>query len=82
MGLHDLRDPRRARRERRADQRQSSRCAPPAQDYQPFPSGVRGALPIDVSETVPEDESYVVDSALTDVGLILLEAAERSADFR
>jgi hypothetical protein len=49
-----------------------------AQDYQPFPSGVRVALPIDVSEAVPEDKSYVVDSALTDVGLIPLEAAERS----
>ena len=49
-----------------------------AQDYQPFPSGVRVALPIDVSEATPDGEGYVLDSALTDVGLIPLEAAERT----
>jgi hypothetical protein len=49
-----------------------------AQDYQPFPSGIRVALPIDVTETTADGELYVIDNALTDIGLIPLEAGERS----
>lgn len=49
-----------------------------AQDYQPFPSGVRVALPIDVSEATPVDATYVVDNALTKVGLIPLEDGDRA----
>ncbi len=49
-----------------------------AQDYQPFPSGIRVALPIDVTEVTAEGELYVIDNALTDIGLIPLEDAERS----
>lgn len=49
-----------------------------AQDYQPFPSGVRVALPIAVSDATREDNLYVIESALTDVGLIPLEAGERT----
>jgi hypothetical protein len=49
-----------------------------AQDYQAFPSGVRVALPIDVSTAVAEERSYVVENALTAIDLIPLEAAERS----
>lgn len=49
-----------------------------AQDYQSFPSGVRVALPIDVNASVRLEDSYVVESALTDVDLLPLEAGERS----
>ncbi len=66
-----------------------------AQDYQPFPKGVRVALPINAGnaeqmaasqEMTDEEESenepktvYVVDNALTDIGLIPLEEAVRSS---
>ncbi len=49
-----------------------------AQDYQPFPEGVRVALPIEVSGAVQEDGIYVLDSSLTDIGLIPLEAGDRT----
>ncbi len=49
-----------------------------AQDYQPFPSGVRVALPIEVSGATAMDSLYVVDNALTDIGLIPLDAGERT----
>ncbi len=49
-----------------------------AQDYAPFPSGARVALPIDVSDAAPTDAYYVVDNALTQIGLIPLEAGDRS----
>ena len=49
-----------------------------AQDYQPFPSGVRVALPIDVSEAEAVENTYVVENALTQVGLIPLEAGDRA----
>ena len=49
-----------------------------AQDYQPFPSGVRVALPIDVEASPREGNDHVIDSALTDVDLLPLPAGERS----
>lgn len=48
-----------------------------AQDYQAFPFGVRVALPIEVDQAESEDDVYVVDNALTAVGLIPLPAAMR-----
>jgi hypothetical protein len=49
-----------------------------AQDYQPFPSGVRVALPIDVSEAEASGATYVVENALTSIGLIPLEEGDRT----
>ncbi len=49
-----------------------------AQDYQPFPSGVRVALPIDVTDATADGDLYVLESALTDIGLIPLEPGERT----
>lgn len=48
-----------------------------AQDYQPFPSGVRVALPISAGDAQQEGSLYVVESALTDIGLIPLGAGDR-----
>jgi len=45
-----------------------------AQTYQPFPSGIRVALPISTSEAESDDAHYVIDSALTDITLIPIEA--------
>jgi len=45
-----------------------------AQTYQPFPSGIRIALPISTSEAENDAAHYVIDSALTDVTLIPLDA--------
>lgn len=45
-----------------------------AQVYQPFPEGIRVALPISTTEAVDQDGSYVIDSALTDITLIPLDA--------
>jgi hypothetical protein len=50
-----------------------------AQDYQAFPSGVRVAVPIDLGNASSVEGRYKLDSALTDVGLIRLGAAERSS---
>lgn len=49
-----------------------------AQDYQPFPSGVRVALPILADDAVRDGNLYVIESALTDIGLIALPAGERA----
>jgi hypothetical protein len=49
-----------------------------AQDYQAFPSGIRVALPIDVSDASDTDGKYVVENALTAIDLIPLEAGDRS----
>ncbi len=49
-----------------------------AQDYQPFPSGARVALPIQVSDAAPDGAHYVVESALTQIGLIPLEDGDRT----
>lgn len=48
-----------------------------AQGYQPFPSGVRVALPISTGEAVEQDGRFVVESALTEIGLIPLPGGER-----
>ncbi|HEY6727587.1 MAG TPA: carboxypeptidase-like regulatory domain-containing protein [Polyangiaceae bacterium] len=44
-----------------------------AQTYQPFPSGVRVALPISTSEAESQAGHYAVDNALTDITLIPLD---------
>lgn len=49
-----------------------------AQDYQTFPSGIRTALPIEADTATKEDEGpYVLQNAITDIALIILEDAER-----
>ncbi len=50
-----------------------------AQDYVPFPAGVRVALPIDTTGAAAagEDEPWVFSSAQTDVGLIAVPAGEK-----
>jgi hypothetical protein len=57
-----------------------------AQDYQPFPAGVRPALPVDASSAMPEGEGgdtdggailQVIENASTDVALIPLPAGEQ-----
>jgi hypothetical protein len=50
-----------------------------AQDYVPFPSGLRVALPIDTTGAAAagEDKPWVFSSAQTDVGLIAVQAAEK-----
>src|SRR6187551_787898 len=45
-----------------------------AQTYQPFPSGIRVALPISTNDTEADEELYVIDNALTDITLIPLDA--------
>jgi hypothetical protein len=45
-----------------------------AAGYQTFPSGVRQALPVDISEPVEEDGALVVSSTLTEIGLLGLSA--------
>lgn len=49
-----------------------------AQDYQAFPSGVRVALPIDVSTAMLDAKRYVVENTLTTIDLIGLPAGDRS----
>ena len=41
-----------------------------AQSYQEFPTAIRPALPLDVSTAVEGDEGWVLENALTTVGLI------------
>jgi hypothetical protein len=48
-----------------------------AQDYQPFPSGIRVALPISTTDADSEGSHYVVETALTDISLIPLEDGDR-----
>jgi hypothetical protein len=48
-----------------------------AQDYQPFPSGVRVALPIVADDAVRDGDLYVLENALTDIGLIPLPDGDR-----
>jgi hypothetical protein len=50
-----------------------------AQDYVPFPSGLRVALPIDTgaAASAGEEKPWVFSSAQTDVGLIGVPVAER-----
>ena len=54
------------------------RLAAGAQNYQPFPSGIRVALPIDASTAVAEASAYVIDNTLTALGLIPLPAGTRT----
>jgi hypothetical protein len=46
-----------------------------AATYQSFPSGIRQALPIDTASAVKMEDRYVVDSALTRIGLLPLPNA-------
>ena len=48
-----------------------------AQDYQPFPSGARVALPIAAAEAERNGDLHVLESALTDIGLIPLQDGDR-----
>lgn len=50
-----------------------------AASYQSFPSGIRQALPIDTMMAVKTGDRYVVESALTQVGLIRLGAGSGAA---
>ncbi len=50
-----------------------------AQDYQTFPSGIRVALPISTTEASHDEDRYVIESALTDISLIPLEAGDRTS---
>lgn len=45
-----------------------------AQDYQPYPYGIRPAIPVYTSQAVEGDEAFVVQNMTTDVGLIPLDA--------
>ncbi len=45
-----------------------------AQEYLPFPKGIRVALPISTEEAEGKDDAFVIQSALTDIALIPLEA--------
>lgn len=44
-----------------------------ASGFQTFPSGIRYALPVDTSQPVADDDALVVQSSLTDIGLLALE---------
>ena len=46
-----------------------------AQSYETFPSGLRTALPIDASSAQLGDNAFVIQTALTDIGLIALPPA-------
>ncbi len=46
-----------------------------AQGYQPYPYGIRPAIPVDVSSPARTDEGYEVSNPTTDVALIPLEGA-------
>lgn len=48
-----------------------------AQDYQPFPSGLRTSLPIETSGATKQEKAYVIQLPLTDISLIPLPAAEK-----
>lgn len=48
-----------------------------AADYLTFPGGIRTALPIASSEAASSEQGWVIQSALTDIALIALPAAEQ-----
>jgi hypothetical protein len=50
-----------------------------AQNYEPFPAGIRVSIPIDTATAASSGSGrpYLVDSGLTDIGLTALPAAER-----
>lgn len=45
-----------------------------AAGFQSFPGGIRQSLPIDTSTAVADGDGYLVESSLTDVGLLALPA--------
>jgi hypothetical protein len=53
-----------------------------AAGYQTFPSGIRQALPISTANPVSTDDRLVVQSSLTEVGLIPLPAGSGTATVR
>ncbi len=57
---------------------ESYRLRAAAQDFQPFPAGVRVALPIDASSAVDDEGVLAIESALTKVSLIGLPAGART----
>lgn len=48
-----------------------------AQDYQTFPSGIRTALPIEVGDAGQTEGVWILDSALTDIALLLLPSDQQ-----
>jgi hypothetical protein len=48
-----------------------------AQDYQPFPSGLRTSLPIQTSAATKQEKAYVIQLPLTDISLVPLPDAEK-----
>lgn len=48
-----------------------------AVDYQPFPSGIRVALPISAADAVRDGEVWAIENPGTDVGLIALPPEQR-----
>lgn len=56
---------------------QSLRMSAAAQDFRPFPSGLRIALPVDTSTAERIQEAWVVRSAGTSIGLELLPEEQR-----
>ncbi|WP_437274405.1 hypothetical protein WME90_24465 [Sorangium sp. So ce375] len=48
-----------------------------AQDYQPFPGGLRTALPIASSEATSGEDGWTIATALTDIALIALPEDQR-----
>ncbi len=53
-----------------------------ASGYQTFPSGLRQALPMSTSGATLEGDTYVVESALTDIGLIALDSTAGTGTIR
>lgn len=48
-----------------------------AQEYLPYPFGIRPSIPIDSTDAVYGDGAYIVDTVPTDVGLIPLPAEQQ-----
>ncbi|MGK4003942.1 carboxypeptidase-like regulatory domain-containing protein [Sorangium sp. So ce1036] len=48
-----------------------------AQDYQPFPGGLRTALPITSSEAISGEDGWSIETTLTDIALIVLPEEQR-----
>jgi hypothetical protein len=52
-----------------------------AQDYQPYPYGIRPAIPVDTALAAESDEAYVVQNLTTDVGMIPLDATGPATEY-
>jgi hypothetical protein len=50
-----------------------------AEGFQTFPSGIRQALPVDISTATKQGDAWVVEAPLTDIGLIALPAGAGTA---